>query len=308
VTAGTVSITDGPVSGVDAWAGLFPQMEGYALSARVNLEVENRFGPEGLQISGSLRLPQARIGWPENAATLEGLSGGLTFSYGSTAGFAVETADEWTFERFSSGTLGLENGRARLGLADGNLTVSGVRAGGFGGQIFLDPLVMPLAHPSLDTAVTLDNVALDLVLASFPDLPLRGEGRVFGKLPLAWTAPGGLRLGRSRLSAGDGQRLKLEIPELDLVAGERPPWWQLAGRLRHDILRRTQQALRTVEVGEIRLDFREAGEEDAGLRLETEGRFVNEEVRAAIAVDIRIRGELAELVRLGAMATGSFIE
>lgn len=294
---GTVSVDNAALGDVEPWLKLAPQLKGWGLGGRVAVAASTRFEDGRASASGSVRFTDVSAKAPEEAMKVRDFDGEVGFTMSPQGAITVDTRGELTLAQLSSGTLAIENARAVVNLAGDRISITGVRAGGFGGQVFVKPLDIDLKDPKVKTSVVLDNVALDLVLASFPDLPVKGEGRVFGELPVSFDAET-VDIGNSRLRPGKGGKIRLEIPEFELAAGLRPPWWQPVARAQWDVLHRTQTALRVVEVEELMVEMTPDGEPDTGLRLRTEGGFRSPEVNAHIGVDIRIRGELAEIIRI----------
>jgi hypothetical protein len=299
---GQVVVEDAAVFEVEPFLPFAPELEDWRVSGRFSSQVRTSVARGAWSVDGWLRVDPTSVRAPGDALRVIDLSGLLNLEAGSDRPVRVWSEGLLRAGRLVAGTIELDNPRLSADYKGQELHLSEVRADGFGGVVSLAPFKIPLGG-AVDTSLGLEGVLLDRFLAAFPDVPIRGIGSIRGNIPVSLSA-NGVRLGTSHLVPTEGQNIVLELPELELVQGRRPPWLQFGHRMRYDVLSRTQKALRQVAVRELTLEFPRNSVDDTGVILRTQGSFVNEEVRANVEVEVRVRGELGDLVRIGILMSG----
>jgi len=249
---------------------------------------------EGGSLQGDVALRLDPAGSPTAAAHL---SADFALQAGAVRLEAVHAVADSEDLFAAAATLTVAARQLRFGSAAGarNLAVAAALRGHqlavqqaeleiFGGRLSLEPSTLDLDRPPVTLTIQVHDIDLAPLLAPFAERGLAGSGRVDGKLPLRLTADS-VELEDGRLTGRGPGRLRYDGPSVDSGLAFRA--------LRNFAYRRLLA----------RLDYRPAGDYRLGLRLEGS----NPDVLAghAIAFNLRLQGQLPELLQQGILA-GNF--
>lgn len=240
------------------------------------------------------RLANVTEGWSLDAI---GFAGDFFFDSATTL-VRSESPAELTIGTITTSRFGARNLLVRALLAeDTSLTVREARVEIAGGDVAIDPCVIPLAPLSIAVKARLTRVGLQDVAALVPEALAEARGRVDGEISLRWSEASGLQLGAGHLAVR-----KDEPAEVRLV---RTPGL-ISASLSPEILKH-YPGLGQIETGEIPLraevfevTFTPEGDSEgrtAYVRLA--GGPVDPRLRAPIDLTVNVRGPLESLIKLG---------
>lgn len=276
-------------------------------SATANLATEI------LQITSTLRIPKAVLG--SAGVELAGIeiagSGGAslsaaTFSGRSTLRVATATAAEAGVEArdaiFSAEMKDLQS-----------VEILGGQLSALGGVVSLRPFSIQLAVPTLQTSVDVKDIQLGEVARLMPWILQSAQGKLRGRVDVAWDESRGLRLrdgGLDIVKTDDASFRLAPSPGLltgsmQPVFGLAPASWTWARRI--GLTNPAYAPLKAIELGEVGLKietFRVSFWPDgigAGrpMAIHILGKPTNEKLVEEVVMDINFHGPLAEAIAFG---------
>ncbi len=113
---------------------------------------------------------------------------------------------ELTIKTISTSRLGASNLSARAVLAGmRSVAVTSAQVEIAGGNVMVDPFVMPFAEPAVHVKIHMTRVGLQDIVALVPAALADASGRIDGEVELGWSKADGVQLGDGGLSVRDDE-------------------------------------------------------------------------------------------------------
>lgn len=276
---------------LEAWRGGLPEaLRDLRLAGRVSAQGEVRLDENGPAAACRVRLADGTLDWPRRKVTLRGLA--LDLSLPDALRLRTEPFQELRFAAASFGDLSADGGRVLFQL-DGPhaCCLERCELNWCGGRVHTQATRFDPSRPELDLVLFAENVDLIRVLSLVKGFRARGNGVLFGKLPIS------LRGGRVTYAQGylyslPGAEGLLELRTGGLLAAAVGP-----GHPAYQELRRAEQALENFRLDAFRLDF--AGEQTGspGARLLLAGEGADEKV--PVRLNLNIKGAIEDALNVG---------
>jgi len=199
---------------------LGPAAEGWSASGRIELAGGGTWSDESGPV-GEVRLA-LREGWARSDELDVELNGVEFDAITTELGTGTLPARQvLRVGKISAAGAELEGLRVVFGLDAGQvLEVVGGEVAFLGGVVRLRPFRMPLARPAVDAAADVEALRLDEAARLLPWLIQSAQGRLHGRVELAWNTEKGLRVRDGGLNVVDSEHAVLLLaPSPGLLTG-----------------------------------------------------------------------------------------
>ena len=285
--------------------------QGWSASGKIGLSGEGSVSPEAGP-AGEVRVT-LREGWARSDA-LELEAGGIELDAVThdLSAWTLATEQSLRVARVSKAGAEVRDIRLTFGLGAGRvLEVAAGEAFFLGGRIRLRPFRLPLAEPAVNAAADVEALQLGEVARLIPWLLEGAQGRLRGRVELAWDADKGLRVrdGGLDIVKSDDAAFRL-APSPGLLTGSMPPRFALLpwGWARWVTMNNPAYApLKDIELGREGLQIETFGVTfwpdgpggDRTATIHIVGRPTSHDLVKAVSMDLNFHGPWSEFLAFG---------
>ncbi len=235
---------------------------------------------------------------------LEGVALSGEFSFDAEGPQWASTGPlELTVRTISTARFGARNFLVRALLNERReVALTEMRVEVAGGEIVVEPCLIPLVPPSVDLKLKISRVGLQDIVALVPAALADARGRIDGEVRLSWSETAGLEFGRGWLKLNDSEAAQVTLaPQPGLITGQLK-WWNPARLWKpaFHVLSRIELGQTPLAVNALLAEIIPEGDvEHRTARVRINAASRGEGMRVPLEIDVGVSGLLNQLLKLG---------